>query len=135
MLSQVINAGFEKNFNDYINAYRVEAVKVQLQAGAQVQKSLLGIALDCGFNSKATFTIWNFEMNWKKMLKNAFRAFDKAGSDQLIIDIRGNEGGANEVLAVLQKYILKEDCTVEDLRTGRDGQLERLVSSLQEIGN
>ena len=55
VLSQVINSGFGKNFNDFVNAYRVEEVKKRLQAGEQKQKSLLGIALDCGFNSKATF--------------------------------------------------------------------------------
>lgn len=54
-LSQVINASFGRNFNDFINSYRVEAIKAKLAAGEQKQKSLLGIAFDCGFNSKATF--------------------------------------------------------------------------------
>lgn len=54
-LSQVINAAFGRNFNDFINGYRVEAIKAKLAAGEQKQKSLLGIAMDCGFNSKATF--------------------------------------------------------------------------------
>ncbi len=54
-LSEVINAGFGKNFNDFINEYRIEAVKQMLQEGQQNKLSLLGIAFDCGFNSKATF--------------------------------------------------------------------------------
>lgn len=54
-LSQVINASFGRNFNDFVNGYRVEAIKAKLAAGEQKQKSLLGIAMDCGFNSKATF--------------------------------------------------------------------------------
>ncbi len=54
-LSEVINEGFGKNFNDFVNSYRVEAVKQMLQDGKQKQLSLLGIAYDCGFNSKATF--------------------------------------------------------------------------------
>jgi AraC-like DNA-binding protein len=54
-LSQVINASFGMNFNDFVNSYRVEAIKEKLRAGEQKQKSLLGIAFDCGFNSKATF--------------------------------------------------------------------------------
>ncbi|GAB5551526.1 MAG: hypothetical protein Sapg2KO_11170 [Saprospiraceae bacterium] len=54
-LSQVINASFGRNFNDFVNSYRVEAIKKALAAGEQKQKSLLGIAMDCGFNSKATF--------------------------------------------------------------------------------
>ena len=54
-LSQVINAGFKVNFNDFVNGYRIEEVKKQLSQGKQEQLSLLGIALECGFNSKATF--------------------------------------------------------------------------------
>jgi AraC-like DNA-binding protein len=54
-LSKVINQGFALNFNDYINQYRVEAVKRLLIAGEQKKQTLLGIAYDCGFNSKATF--------------------------------------------------------------------------------
>ncbi|MEM7382520.1 MAG: AraC family transcriptional regulator, partial [Bacteroidota bacterium] len=54
-LSEVINLGFRKNFNDFINGYRVEAMKEQFAAGRHKQLSLLGIAFECGFNSKATF--------------------------------------------------------------------------------
>lgn len=54
-LSEIINDGFGKNFNDFVNAYRVEAVKKMLGEGKQKQLSLLGIAYECGFNSKATF--------------------------------------------------------------------------------
>lgn len=55
LLSQVVNQGFGKNFNDFINAYRVNAVKERLARGADKHLSLLGIAYECGFNSKATF--------------------------------------------------------------------------------
>ncbi|MFK7806899.1 MAG: helix-turn-helix domain-containing protein [Saprospiraceae bacterium] len=54
-LSEIINIGYQKNFNDYINQFRVEAVKQSLREGNQERLSLLGIALECGFNSKATF--------------------------------------------------------------------------------
>lgn len=54
-LSRVINAGFGKNFNDFINEYRVEAVKVALSDSEFSHFSILGIAFECGFNSKATF--------------------------------------------------------------------------------
>lgn len=55
LLSKIINQGFQQNFNDFINYYRVGAVKEKLQAGEQKTQTLLGIAYDCGFNSKATF--------------------------------------------------------------------------------
>ncbi len=55
LLSKIINQGFQLNFNDFINNYRITAVKEKLQAGEQKKQTLLGIAYDCGFNSKATF--------------------------------------------------------------------------------
>jgi AraC-like DNA-binding protein len=55
IISKVINQGFQLNFNDFINNYRVEAVKGKLKSGEQKTQTLLGIAYDCGFNSKATF--------------------------------------------------------------------------------
>lgn len=54
-LSEVINSGFGKNFNDFVNEYRVNAFKHMLQEGKHKQLSLLGVAFECGFNSKATF--------------------------------------------------------------------------------
>lgn len=54
-LSQVINSGFDKNFNDFVNGFRVAEFKEHLNKGKHKQLSLLGIAYDCGFNSKATF--------------------------------------------------------------------------------
>ncbi|WP_296436855.1 helix-turn-helix domain-containing protein [Winogradskyella sp.] len=54
-LSETINSGFNRNFNDFVNGYRVEAFKTMLKENKQQQLSLLGIAQDCGFNSKATF--------------------------------------------------------------------------------
>ncbi|MEO0341589.1 MAG: helix-turn-helix domain-containing protein, partial [Bacteroidota bacterium] len=50
-LSHVINSGFGKNFNDFVNSYRVEEIKRRLEAGEQKSKSFLGIALDCGHRS------------------------------------------------------------------------------------
>ena len=54
-LSELINSGFHQNFNDFVNSYRVEAFKTMLKNNRQEQLSLLGIAHECGFNSKATF--------------------------------------------------------------------------------
>lgn len=54
-LSKVVNQGFEQNFNDFVNEKRVLAVVEKLKAGEQKQLTLLAIAYDCGFNSKATF--------------------------------------------------------------------------------
>ncbi len=55
VLSRAINQGFQLNFNDFINQYRIGAVKEKLLTGESRTQTLLGIAYDCGFNSKATF--------------------------------------------------------------------------------
>ncbi len=55
LVSSVVNSGYQMNFNDFINHHRIEAIKKKLQNGEHKTTTLLGIALDCGFNSKATF--------------------------------------------------------------------------------
>ena len=55
VISKAINQGFALNFNDFINNYRVEAVKAMFANGEHKKSTLVGIAYDCGFNSKATF--------------------------------------------------------------------------------
>lgn len=55
VISKAINQGFGLNFNDFVNNFRIEAVKSSFQKGEHKKSTLLGIAFDCGFNSKATF--------------------------------------------------------------------------------
>ena len=55
ILSKVINSGFEQNFNDFINSFRVEAVKQRIKKEATKHLTLTAIAYECGINSKATF--------------------------------------------------------------------------------
>ncbi len=55
LLSKIINQSFEMNFNDFVNFYRVEEVKKQLQDAANANLTIMSIAYDAGFNSKATF--------------------------------------------------------------------------------
>ncbi len=55
VVSKVINQGYHQNFNDFINQYRVEAVKDLLEQGVYKTHTIFGIAVDCGFNSKTTF--------------------------------------------------------------------------------
>jgi AraC-like DNA-binding protein len=54
-LSQVINSEFDMNFFDFVNQYRLREFKQQALNPSLSHLSLLGIALECGFNSKATF--------------------------------------------------------------------------------
>lgn len=54
-ITQTLNIYKKQSFYDYINAYRVEAFINKLQKGDSNKFSLLGIAFDCGFNSKSSF--------------------------------------------------------------------------------
>lgn len=54
-LSQIINEKFNSNFFEYINQFRVEEVKARINNPEFESYSLLGIALDSGFNSKSAF--------------------------------------------------------------------------------
>lgn len=54
-LSQVINEKFKLNFFDFINSYRVEAFKERISDPSYSNYSFLGIAFECGFNSKSAF--------------------------------------------------------------------------------
>lgn len=55
VLSKVINDGTGRNFNDFINYYRVQELIQRLSSGEHKTQTLLSIAYDSGFNSKATF--------------------------------------------------------------------------------
>jgi AraC-like DNA-binding protein len=54
-LSQVINEQFNLNFFDFVNEYRVESFKEKIADSEFRKFSLLGIAFECGFNSKSAF--------------------------------------------------------------------------------
>jgi AraC-like DNA-binding protein len=54
-LSYVINTGFQKNFNDFVNAYRVADFQKKVNDPKLSHYTLLALAYECGFNSKSTF--------------------------------------------------------------------------------
>lgn len=54
-ISQVINTGQKKNFYKLINGFRVKEVKEKLLNPKYEHYTILGIAFECGFNSKTSF--------------------------------------------------------------------------------
>lgn len=54
-LSGILNSKLGKNFYDFINHYRIEAFKTRCVDPANRNFTIIAIAYDCGFNSKATF--------------------------------------------------------------------------------
>jgi AraC-like DNA-binding protein len=53
-LSRALNDGLGRNFNEFINRLRVEAVQAELRTPG-AGRDLLVVGLDAGFNSKASF--------------------------------------------------------------------------------
>lgn len=54
-VSQVINQGFNMNFNDFVNHYRINAFLQKVQEGEHNIQTFLSLAFECGFNSKSTY--------------------------------------------------------------------------------
>jgi AraC-like DNA-binding protein len=54
-LSEVISRTYGESFFDFINRHRIEEIKSRLEDPKSDSYSLLGIAMDCGFNSKSSF--------------------------------------------------------------------------------
>lgn len=64
-LSRIVNIALKKNFNDFINEYRIRDVVQKMQDPAYDRMTLLGIAFESGFNSKSTFNRTFREMTGK----------------------------------------------------------------------
>lgn len=54
-LTQILNNNLGKNFFTFVNEFRIEEVKRKLADPAFDHLTILGIAFDCGFNSKSSF--------------------------------------------------------------------------------
>ena len=57
-LSWLLNAGFKKNFNDFINSYRLQYFKSIAFKPEFKHITILGLAYDSGFNSKSVFNTY-----------------------------------------------------------------------------
>lgn len=54
-ISAVLNQHIHKNFNEFVNDYRLRAFKEKLSQPGLQHLTIAGIAAECGFNSQATF--------------------------------------------------------------------------------
>jgi len=55
LLSYIINKGCNENFYQFVNRYRIEEAKKMIDDPKMDHLSLMGIALEVGFNSKTVF--------------------------------------------------------------------------------
>jgi AraC-like DNA-binding protein len=54
-ISAVLNQHLNKSFNEFVNEYRVNTFKEKMRQPGNDNLTIAGIALNCGFNSQATF--------------------------------------------------------------------------------
>ncbi|MCF6307819.1 MAG: helix-turn-helix domain-containing protein [Flavobacteriaceae bacterium] len=54
-ISEVLNLHLNKNFQDFVNEYRVDAFAKNIQNNQYAHYTLFGIASEVGFNSKSSF--------------------------------------------------------------------------------
>jgi len=54
-LSQLLNEGFDKNFAEFVNSYRLETFKSKAADSTQQHLTIIALAYDSGFNSKTVF--------------------------------------------------------------------------------
>ena len=57
-LSWLLNDSIGKSFNEFINSYRIEAFKQLAKDPKNANLTLIGMAYDCGFNSKTVFNTY-----------------------------------------------------------------------------
>jgi AraC-like DNA-binding protein len=54
-ISAVLNQHLNKSFNEFINSYRIAAIKSRLLSSNNKNLTIAGLAYECGFNSQPTF--------------------------------------------------------------------------------
>ncbi|MGD2033695.1 MAG: helix-turn-helix domain-containing protein [Bacteroidales bacterium] len=54
-LSEVINKGFQQNFFEFVNSYRIEEAKKMIRNSDAENKTILEILYEVGFNNKSVF--------------------------------------------------------------------------------
>jgi adenylate cyclase len=57
-LSWLLNNNFGKNYNEFINQYRIEAFKLNAKAAKNANLTIEGLAYESGFNSKTVFNTY-----------------------------------------------------------------------------
>lgn len=54
-VSQLLNLGFQKNFSEYVNTFRVNEFKQRIIQKENNGLTIMAVAYDSGFNSKTVF--------------------------------------------------------------------------------
>ena len=69
-VSQLLNLGFQKNFSEYVNTFRVKEFKERVLLDENKGLTIMAVAYDSGFNSKTVFN--TFFKKIESMTPNAY---------------------------------------------------------------
>lgn len=69
-----------------------------------------------GYMRLGTFVTWQMKLDWKAFLKDSFDELRRKNVGSLVLDLRGNEGGAVEVLDALKNYLRRRPASEEPSR-------------------
>ena len=69
-MSQLLNLGFQKNFSEYVNTFRVKEFKERVLLDENKGLTIMAGAYDSGFNSKTVFN--TFFKKIESMTPNAY---------------------------------------------------------------
>ena len=81
-MSQLLNEGFDKNFSEFVNTYRLETFKTMVASPANRHLTILGLAYEAGFSSKTVFNTF-----FKKMMGKTPKAYWERGGTVVIFTI------------------------------------------------
>jgi len=81
-ISAVLNQHIHKSFNEFVNEYRIQAVKEKIGQPQLDHLTIVGIAFECGFHSQATF-----QRVFKEMTGESPSAFRKSARSSAQIRI------------------------------------------------
>jgi AraC-like DNA-binding protein len=70
-LSQIVKAKYQKNFYEFINAYRIEEAKRMLKSPEYRHRTIMEVYIDAGFNSKSVFN--EFFKNIENMTPSEYK--------------------------------------------------------------
>lgn len=94
-LTQVLNHSIGKNFFNFINEYRIEAVKKKIEDKKFAHLTLLAIAYDCGFNSKSSFN--NIFKQYTGLTPSEYKKAMVEGVEEVNSNPEANEATKNKL--------------------------------------
>ncbi|MEZ4887094.1 MAG: S41 family peptidase [Chitinophagales bacterium] len=114
------NKAFELSLNAVSRGQRFEVLEKRYGKQASSYDDMWSFEIwnkQTAYLQLGTFVTWKMEMNWKQFLKDAFVEIHAKNIPNLVIDIRGNAGGMDDVTRMVADFLLTKDITLSASRS------------------